>query len=188
MSNLIENTLTKIESLLNIDPKELKKGKKVGMETCEESEKLKKLIFEESKKKEYEKIFSKVKSHSAKLSRDLLNAGKGILGKDWKQLAKQDLSKLKDEVTALQEFIKRHETILRKRLNRKKYGVDIRDLVLRLKKEESIDELTQTRLLNLTEEMEEKELQKKAKKLGERIDHIEKWLLVIKEVENIGEQ
>lgn len=184
-NNPVDEILEKIEKFLELEPGEIEEGRKLGKEICENSAELKGLILKKESKKDYMKIVSQIKTRSTKLAADTLNSKKGPLNSDWKQLAKQDQSKLKDEILRLQEFLSVRENLLRKRANEKLHGIDIRNLARRLRREKSIDQVLRSQLTKLIENMDEEDLQKKVKECRERLNRISKWLLFLKEVKNV---
>ncbi|KXB07326.1 hypothetical protein AKJ52_00530 [candidate division MSBL1 archaeon SCGC-AAA382C18] len=182
---MIDKILQKIDKFLNLDPSEVDKGKDLGKEITIHMRDVEKLISDDKRSDTYRKIISKIKNHSSKLSSDASTSKESSLSSDWKQLARQDLSKLKDEVLALQELITKHELFLRKRWNEKNYGLDIRDLVKRIKKEDSIDKVTQSKLANALEDMDDGEIGEITEKYRDRLSRISRWLVVLKEVDSV---
>lgn len=183
-NNPVDKTLHKIEKFLELKLEETEEGGKLGKEICEDSAELKGLILDEESKKNYIKIISQIKTHSTKLAADTLKSKRGPLNSDWKQLARQDQLKLKDEILKMQEFLLARENILRKRANEKLYGIDIQNLARRLRKEKAIDQVLRSQLTKLVENMGEEDLQTNVEECRERLNRISKWLLSLKEVKN----
>lgn len=184
MSSLLDETFYRITRFLELGPGEVKKGNKFGKELVESCEEIENLILDKEMKSNLRSILSKLNSYSSRLSRDVSNLEEGSLPRDWKRFAKQDFSRLKDEVLALEEFLLAHEMEIRKRLYEVKYGMNVKELFLRLTREEAIDEIVRSRLSKLVEDMEEEELREKFEENEERLRRISKWLFMLKEVKN----
>ncbi|KXA94075.1 hypothetical protein AKJ65_05475 [candidate division MSBL1 archaeon SCGC-AAA259E19] len=187
MNKPLDEILMAIGEFLDLKTENVEKGDELGKEISKIADEIQELIVEEEFKKKFHKITSRLKNYSTRLSRDVLNSEKGPLNRDWEQFARQDLSRLKDEVLALKEFLIEHEAILRKRQNERRYGLDFNELARRIKKEDSIDEITRSQFARASNELE-------TEKIGEFKDtllRISKWLFALKElkteVENVGQ-
>ncbi len=65
--------------------------------------------------------------------------------------------------------------------------MDIRDLVQRIERVDALDKVTRSKLAARIEKMNEEEIEKKIEENQERLNRISKWLVVLKEVESVGE-
>lgn len=182
MNNLIDRILETLEEVLELDPQNIERGNELGKEIDEILPEIEKLILKDERKKKYIKIVARLKNRSSKLSRDLINSNKVSLSSDWKQFARQEFSKLRDEALALQEFLTNHESILRKRLNEERYGIDLRDLARRIEKENRLDKVTRSKFSSLIKKMDSEEIQRKSDELKDRLNRISKWLLALTEI------
>lgn len=182
MKDTINRTSKKIEKFLEVGPENVEKGDRIGKEIVELSEELRDLIYGAKPIERYNEISTELKTNSAKLSRDLINSKKSKLGCEWKQFAVQNLSKLKDSILALQEFLSNHGEEMRKRFYEDKYGVSLPDLARRLKEENSIGEITRSKFSKLIGNMENEETKEKMKKFEDRVNRISKWILALDEL------
>lgn len=169
---------------MDIEPDKIQKGKEITEEIIRSAEISEKLIFEKGKRKRYSKLLSELETRFSKLSRDVQNREKSSLSSDWQQLGEQNMSKLKDDVLALREFLKKNEAALKKRWNEMAYGADIEDLVRNLKNEESVDSLTVSKLSNAIKNRGEDEIESITKENTDRLNRITRWLLLLREVRN----
>ncbi|KXA90905.1 hypothetical protein AKJ57_03235 [candidate division MSBL1 archaeon SCGC-AAA259A05] len=187
MNKPLDETVKAIEKFLALKIDDTKKGNKLGKKIIKIAADIRALIIEKELKKKFQKIISRLKNYSSRLSRDVLNSENGPLNRDWEQFARQDLSRLKDEVLALQEFLIEHEAILQKRQNERRYGLDFKELARRIRKEDSIDEITRSQFLRTVDKLE-------VERIGEfknTLLRISKWLFALKElkteVENVAQ-
>ncbi len=185
-NNPLDKSFDLIEELLELDPGNVKKGSKLGEELVESTRKIKTSISEQKTEEDLREILSSLRNCCSRLSRDVLNIEEKSLNSDWERFAKQDFSRLKDVVLSLKEFLVSNESAIRKEFYEAKYGMDVRELILEITGEENVDNVTQARLSSLVDDMEEDKLQAKVEKHEERLQRIYKWLLMLREVKNVG--
>lgn len=185
MATVLDKTFRKIDEFLNLEPDEIKKSSELGKDISENAAELKFLIRGEEIKEEYSGILSKLNEYSSKLLTDFLKSTEGSLSTDWRQIAKQDQLKLKDQVSIFQRFLETHKEVLRRRAYEEKFGLDIQELAIRLEKEDYLDEFLSRRLLKMFKDMDEIEKQNKVEKHSVRLSRISNWFLKLKEVDNV---
>lgn len=186
MKNPLDEISQRLEEASNLDPGEVERGRELGKEILEISEMIEGLMVEEDELEKFRSILSNLELYSSKLSKDLKRSDGGPLSSEWRQFAIRDLSRLEDEIMALQEFISERETTLRKRFNEREHGIDLRDLSRRVESEEVLEEVTRSKLSSLIDEMDEEEIQEETREMSGRLNRISKWLLALKEVRSEG--
>lgn len=183
--NIAEDITEKIDAFLDLNSEELKKAIEMGNKIIKKARKMEKILFEKEKKKRYEKIFSRLNLKHSKLVKDVSRKKKAFLKPEWKKLSKQDMSNLEDELIALREFINEEKTLLRKRWNKKQWGMDLKDLNRLLDKEKSVSASTKAEFSKKIRKMESERIQSSTKDNSERLDRINKWLVLLREVRRI---
>lgn len=182
MKDIINRISNKIKKFLETGPEDFEKGGRLGEEIVEISDELRDLIYEDKPIERYNEINTELTINSAKLSRDLINLRESKLESEWRQFAVQNLSKLKDNVLALKEFLSTHGEDLRKRFYEEKYGVSLPDLAHHLREEDSVGKITRTKFLKLIKDMGDREAQEKMKKFKKRVNRISKWVFALEEL------
>ena len=183
--NLIDILIEKIDDFLDLKTEEIEKGNKIGDEIINKAKKLEKSIKREEKRSKFREILIDSSSRHSKLSKNVIKKKNGPLKSDWEQLAEQSMSKLKDEVLALKDFIHKNESVLRKRMIKNRYGIDLKELNQQLKEEENVDESLNAKLSNRIQTIDERELQSVMKNHKDRLKRIIRLLVYLKEVRRI---
>lgn len=161
------------------EPKELEKSKSLGEEIIHKSKNLKTLLENKPKKEKLQRILKKIENIHAKLSKNLANSEDSVLERDWKELARKNQIELKDQILVLQKFLLSNESILRRNLVKKEYGLNFDEIISRIKEEKSLDDIVKIRLSETIEKTQEKELVEKVEDCHERLERISNWLLIL---------